>query len=76
VEKAALAMAEGMTATPVDVPDELFAEAKACFTHEQLVELVATIAMENYRARFNRTFRVEPLGITERRRRRLEKTRR
>jgi alkylhydroperoxidase family enzyme len=69
-------MAEGMTATPVDVPDEIFAGAKACFTPEQLVELVATIAMENYRARFNRAFGVEPLGITERRRRRLEKTRR
>jgi alkylhydroperoxidase family enzyme len=66
-EKAALALTEGMTVTPVDVPDEVFAEAQACFTDEQLVELVATIAMENYRSRFNRTFRVESLGIVERR---------
>ncbi len=68
-EKVALAFAEGMTATPVDVPDDLFEEARACFTNEQLVELVGTIAMENYRARFNRTFRVESLGVAERRRR-------
>ena len=67
-EKAALALAEGMTVTPVDVPEDVFAEAQAHFTNEQLVELVATIAMENYRARFNRTFRVESLGIVERRR--------
>jgi len=67
-EKAALAVTEGMTVTPVNVTDTVFAEAQACFTNEQLVELVATIAMENYRARFNRTFQVEPLGIAERRR--------
>jgi alkylhydroperoxidase family enzyme len=30
-----------------------------------MVELVATIAMENYRARFNRAFQVESLGIYE-----------
>ncbi len=75
-EKAALAMAEGMTATPVDISDELFAEAQHCFTNEQLVELVGTIAMENYRARFNRTFRVESLGIAERRRQQRDKAHR
>jgi hypothetical protein len=29
------------------------------FSDQQLVELAATIAMENYRARFNRAFHVE-----------------
>jgi alkylhydroperoxidase family enzyme len=67
-EKAALAIAEGMTVTPVAITDDLFAEAQACFTNEQLVELVATVAMENYRARFNRAFLVESLGVNERRR--------
>jgi alkylhydroperoxidase family enzyme len=57
-----------MTLTPVAVSDEVFAEAEACFSNEQLVELVATIAMENYRARFNRAFLVESLGVAERRR--------
>lgn len=66
-EKAALAMTEGMTVTPVKVTDEIFAEARACFTDEQLVELVATISMENYRARFNLAFQVESLEIAKRR---------
>jgi len=67
-EKAALAIAEGMTLTPVAITEDVFAEAQACFTNEQLVELVATVAMENYRARFNRAFLVESLGVNERRR--------
>src|SRR6185312_15622865 len=58
-ECAALAFAEGMTRTPVDVSDEVFAEAQHHFSEQQLVELAATVAMENYRARFNRAFRVE-----------------
>ncbi len=58
-ERAALAMAEGMTRTPVDVSDAVFAEARRHFTDQQLVELAATAAMENYRARFNRAFLVE-----------------
>jgi alkylhydroperoxidase family enzyme len=54
-----------MTKTPVQVSDEEFAEAQRYFTTEQMVELVATIAMENYRARFNRAFQVEPIGVYE-----------
>ena len=54
-----------MTQTPVAVSDEDFASAQRFFTKEQMVELVATIAMENYRARFNRAFRVEALGLYE-----------
>jgi alkylhydroperoxidase family enzyme len=58
-ERAALAMAEGMTATPVDVSDEVFAEIQRHFSEPEIVELVGTIAMENYRARFNRSLLVE-----------------
>jgi alkylhydroperoxidase family enzyme len=58
-EKAALAFAEGMTQTPADISDDVFNEAKRHFSNEQLVELAATVAMENYRARFNRAFLVE-----------------
>jgi alkylhydroperoxidase family enzyme len=64
-EKAALAVAEGMTRTPADVSEAEFAEARRHFTDEQLVELAATVAMENYRARFNRAFLVESLGRYE-----------
>lgn len=69
-EKAALALTEGMTVTPVDVSGEVFTNARQWFNEGQMVELVATIAMENYRARFNRAFDVESehlcekLGIT------------
>ena len=58
-ERAALAFAEGMTATPAHVSDEVFAEARRHFSDVQLVELAATVAMENERARFNRAFGVE-----------------
>ena len=62
-EKAALSFAEGMTQTPADVSEEVFAEARRHFSEPQLVELAATAAMENYRARFNRAFAVESQGF-------------
>ncbi len=52
-----------MTAAAVDVPDELFARLRAHYDEPQLVELVATAAMENFRARFNRAFRIEPNSL-------------
>jgi alkylhydroperoxidase family enzyme len=52
-EKAVLRYAEGMTRTPADVPDAVFAEIQAVFNTEQIVELTAAIALENFRARFN-----------------------
>ena len=54
-----------MTATPPAVTDGVFDSLRAHFTEAQLVELVATIAMENYRARFNRAFDVEPQGVCQ-----------
>lgn len=64
-EKAALALAEEMSATPADVTDETFAEARKWFNEAEMVELVGTIAMENYRARFNRAFDVESQHVCE-----------
>jgi alkylhydroperoxidase family enzyme len=55
-------LAEAMTVTPADVPDNLFAELSAHFSAEQIVELSATIALENYRARINRVFLIESEG--------------
>ena len=43
-EKLVLDLAAGMTATPVDVPDELFARLREHFDEPQLVELAAEIA--------------------------------
>ncbi|HEX8736084.1 MAG TPA: carboxymuconolactone decarboxylase family protein [Pyrinomonadaceae bacterium] len=52
-ERAAIEYAEEMSKTPVRVPDELFERLKKHFSDEQIVELSASIAYENYRARFN-----------------------
>ena len=52
-EKAALEYSEEMSKTPVEVSDELFARVKQHFNDNQIVELTASIAFENYRARFD-----------------------
>jgi alkylhydroperoxidase family enzyme len=62
-EKAALRLAEGMSRTPAEVSDAVFEAARQHFSEAQLVELAATAAMENYRARFNRAFGVESQGF-------------
>ncbi|MBI2881278.1 MAG: carboxymuconolactone decarboxylase family protein [Candidatus Tectomicrobia bacterium] len=62
-ERLALEAAEGMTVTGRDVSDDLFRELRAEFTDEELVELAATIALENYRSKFNHFFRVEANGL-------------
>jgi hypothetical protein len=46
------------------VPDALLAQLRAHFDDAQLVELVATIAWENYRSRFNRAFDVRAVGYS------------
>jgi len=58
-EKAALRYAEGMTHTPADVSDAVFAEIQALFSTEQIVELTTAIALENFRARFNCALKIE-----------------
>ncbi len=62
-EKAVLRYAEGMTRTPADVSDEVFADVRARFSDEQIVELTQAIALENFRARFNCAFRIESDGL-------------
>jgi len=65
LEKLVLEYADAMTQTPVEVPDALFANLRAKFTDAQLVELTATLAWENYRARFDHAFGVEAEGFTK-----------
>ncbi len=62
-ERAALALAEAMTITGQKVTDELFAEARRYFSEPQLVELVAAIALENFRSRFNVALGVDSQGF-------------
>lgn len=59
-----LDLAVEMAKTPVSVPGELMAQLRGCFDEAQLVELVAAIAWENYRARFNLPFGVGPVGFS------------
>ena len=62
-ETALLAMADAMSGTPANVSDELYAELRKHFSEEQLMELAANAALENYRARFNRVFDVGSDGL-------------
>lgn len=65
LEKAVLLYADAMTHTPVEVPDALFQQLRGQFSEAQLVELTATIAWENYRARFDHAFGIEAEGFSE-----------
>jgi len=58
LEAALLRLADAMAETPSNVSDELYAELRKHFSEEQLIELAASAAQENYRARYNRVFDV------------------
>lgn len=62
-EKVAFELAEATIQTPVDVSDDLFERLQKHYSTEALVELAAICALENFRSRFNRVFRVEPNGL-------------
>lgn len=62
-EAALLQMADALAAAPANVSDELYAELRRHFSEEQLIELAASAAQENYRARLNRVFAVESDGL-------------
>jgi len=64
-EKLVLEYADAMTEAPVDVPEALFAKLREKFNDAQLVELTATLAWENYRARFDHALGVEAEGFTK-----------
>jgi AhpD family alkylhydroperoxidase len=64
-ERLILDLAVGMTVTPVQVSDELFAALHARFEDSQLVELVNLIALENLRSRFNAAFSIGSAGFSE-----------
>ncbi len=62
-EKAVLRFAEALTRTPAEVSDALFEDIRELFSTEQIVELTAATALENYRARFNCAFKIESDGL-------------
>ena len=62
-EAALLRMADAMAETPANVSSELYADLRSHFPEEQLIELAASAAQENYRARYNRVFDVGSDGL-------------
>jgi alkylhydroperoxidase family enzyme len=62
-ERLIVELADALAATPANVSDELFARLHANFTEEELIELAADCAHENYRARWNRLFDVGSDGF-------------
>ena len=58
-ERLVIELADAMTDTPSNVSDDLYARLRNQFSEEQLMQLGAQIAFENYRARWNRIFNVE-----------------
>jgi alkylhydroperoxidase family enzyme len=58
-ERLVMELADAMAATPANISDDLYARLRRLFSEEQLMELAAQIAFENYRARWNRVFAVE-----------------
>lgn len=51
-------LADAMVETPSNVSDDLYARLREKFSEEQLLQLGAQLAFENYRARLNRVFDV------------------
>ena len=66
-ERAAIAHAEMVTISPNDITDEQFAALRRHFNEREIVELTAQAAFENFRARFNRTLRIEADDLAKRR---------
>ena len=62
-ERLALELAERMTYTGKRVTDKFFNRLKKYFSDEELVELTAVIALENFRSKFNPVFAVEAHGF-------------
>ena len=65
LERLVLDYAVAMTATPVDVSETLFGDLRRHFNDEQMIELTATIAWENYRARFDHALGIEAQGFSD-----------
>ena len=64
-EKLVLRLTVALTRTPAEISDEFFQALRKQFSERQLVELSSAIGWENYRARFNRTFAIEPEGFSK-----------
>jgi alkylhydroperoxidase family enzyme len=64
-EKLVLEYAEGISRTPVRVPEELFERLRQRFDEAEIVELTWAAAIENMRARFNWALGIESQGYSD-----------
>ncbi len=64
-ERVVLRYADAITATPVEVPEQLFDDLKDYYDDQQIVELTSALAWENYRARFDHALGIESEGFSE-----------
>ena len=62
-EKLALELCVRMTYTGKRVTDRFFNRLKKSFSEEEMVELAAIVALENFRSKFNPVFAVEAHGF-------------
>jgi len=58
VERMLIELADALATAPANVSDDLYARLRQQFSEEQLLELGAQIAFENFRSRLNRLFDV------------------
>lgn len=63
VERLVIELADKMVETPANISNDLYSSLRAQFSEEQLLELGAQIAFENYRARLNRVFDLGSDGL-------------
>lgn len=57
-ERLVIELADSMASTPSNISDDLYSGLREKFSEEQLLQLGAQIAFENFRARLNRVFDV------------------
>jgi alkylhydroperoxidase family enzyme len=62
-EKVALEYAEQITRASSDVSEALFARVQQHFNEPEIVELTATIAVENFRSKFNAPLKIAAQGF-------------
>ena len=65
LERAVMDYTEAMTATPPEVTDEHVERLRQDLSEEQLVELTAIVALENYRSRINSALGLTSQGFKE-----------
>jgi alkylhydroperoxidase family enzyme len=57
-ERLVIELADAMVELPTNISDDLYSRLSKEFSEEQLLELGAQLAFENFRARLNRIFDV------------------